>query len=276
MDLSEFGTSNAEEDASGAATSSSSPASLSLSKPKLLPAMASSPDSAPAYHEEETPVPSTSQERSTTPVKVVSAASTPPKLVPPQAIKFETTPVPWKGLPLEAALCKQPVFFLLPVHPLMSSVGTIDSKELQSSVSRAIKSSARESFIRLLTVDNLDKVLPAELERLGDLKAATQSKYRFLVHRRTMLFQALSSTALAQQKDGEGGVSVVSRLTSQLSETIEECDQQLEEVLKIVDQMTQINKLIDHHWASALAIALRKVSFSTAQTTAPPLIISSS
>jgi hypothetical protein len=142
----------------------------------------------------------------------------------------------------------------------MSLVGTIDSKELQSIVSRAIRSSARESFIRLLTEDNLDKVLPAELERLGGLKATTQSKYRFLVHRRTMLFHALNSTALGQQKDSEDGVSVVSRLASQLSETIEECDLQLEELLKIADQMTQINKLIDLHWASALAIALRKVS----------------
>lgn len=28
-----------------------------------------------------------------------------PKLVPPPTIKFESTPVPWKSLPLEAALC---------------------------------------------------------------------------------------------------------------------------------------------------------------------------
>ena len=104
--------------------------------------------------------------------------------------------------------------------------------------------------------------MPAELERLAQLKATTQSRYRFLVHRRTMLFHALNSAALAQQKDGEDGVSFVSQLASQLAETVAECDLQLEEVLKIVDQMAQIKKLIDLHWSSALAIALRKVSLA--------------
>jgi len=130
-------------------------------------------------------------------------------------------------------------------------------------VSRAIRASASESFVRLLTAENLDKVLPVELERLEHLKATTQSKYRFLVHRRTMLFQALNSTSLGQQKDGDDGVSVVSRLASQLADTISECDQRLEEVLQITDQLAQINKLIDVHWSSALAIALRKVNICT-------------
>ncbi|KAF4610717.1 hypothetical protein D9613_007126 [Agrocybe pediades] len=172
------------------------------------------------------------------------------KINPPPAIKFDSTPVSWKGLPMEAA------------------VWTVDSGELQGIVSRAIRASASESFVRLLTAENLDKVLPAELERLEHLKAVTQSKYRFLVHRRTMLFQALNSTSLGQQKDGEDGVSVVSRLASQLADTIAECDQKLEEVLQITDQVAQINKLIDVHWSSALAIALRKLNGSFARRNA--------
>jgi hypothetical protein len=75
-----------------------------------------------------------------------------------------------------------------------------------------------------------------------------------------MLFHALNSASSGQQKDDEDGVSVISKLASQLAETVAECDLQLEEVLKIVDQIAQITKLIDLHWASALAIALRKVS----------------
>lgn len=138
-------------------------------------------------------------------------------------------------------------------------IGTVDSQELQDLVSRAIRASARESFIRLLTIDNLDTILPAELVRLDELKTQTQSRYRFLVHRRTMLFHALNSTNLAHQKDGEDGVSALAKLTSQLSETITECEQHLEEVMNINDQVAQINKLIDLHWGSALAIALRKV-----------------
>ncbi|KDR80785.1 hypothetical protein GALMADRAFT_153216 [Galerina marginata CBS 339.88] len=178
------------------------------------------------------------------------ALSSSARFVPPPAIKFESTPVAWKGLPHEAALW------------------TIDSGELQEIVSRGIRSSAKESFIRLLTVNNLDVVLPAELERLENLKAVTQSKYRFLVHRRTMLFQALNSTTLGQQKDGEDGVSVVSRLASQLGDTIAECDRNLEQVISITDQMAQIHKLIDIHWSSALAIALRKLNGSYARRTA--------
>ncbi|KAJ7127355.1 hypothetical protein C8R43DRAFT_1240338 [Mycena crocata] len=73
-----------------------------------------------------------------------------------------------KGLPLEAALW------------------TFISKELPDPVSRAIRSSSSESSIRVLSVDNLDRSLPAELERLNAFKAVTQSKCRF-----TMLLQSL-------------------------------------------------------------------------------------
>ena len=45
------------------------------------------------------------EEPSQTPQVKVVAVVPPPKLVPPPAIKFETTPITWKGLPMEAALC---------------------------------------------------------------------------------------------------------------------------------------------------------------------------
>lgn len=151
------------------------------------------------------------------------------------------------------------VFNYRPIASDKNDLGTVDSTELQNMVSRAIRSSASTSFIRLLSEENLDKVLPAELERLDTLKAVTQSKYRFLVQRRTMLFQALNSASLGQQKDGEDGVSVVSRLTLQLADTVTECDKNLEQLLQISDQIAQINKLMEVHWSSALAIALRKV-----------------
>ena len=61
-----------------------------------------------ASEEEETHSLHTSNsEDSSTKVSLENAvASTPPKLVPPPGMKFESTPVPWKALPLEAALCK--------------------------------------------------------------------------------------------------------------------------------------------------------------------------
>ena len=145
-DLPEFDGPNSEECTT--AMSPSSRVSSSLSNPKSLPALPeepSSPESAPAYDNEELPVASTSQERPTSPVslsapayddeelpaastpqerpsspvKVVPAAPPPPTLVPPPAIKFEAITVPWKGLPLDVALCKQFIPYL-PVHCLTS------------------------------------------------------------------------------------------------------------------------------------------------------------
>ena len=150
--------------------------------------------------------------------------------------------------------CQNDISFQL----TLVNLGTLDSRELQSIVSRAIRSSAQESYIRLLTLQNLDTVLPAELERLEAAKGVTQSKYRFLVHRRTMLLQALHSIS-GVSNNGEDTLGVSSKLTVQLSETTGECDRLLEELMKITDHITQITKLLDRHWASALAIALRKV-----------------
>jgi hypothetical protein len=132
----------------------------------------------------------------------------------------------------------------------------LDSNELQNIVGRAIQSS--DSFIRLVSLENIDNVLPAELKRLDTLRSVTQSKYRFLIHRRTMLFQALNSCLIgAKLKDGD--TLVISGLASQLADTIAECEKLSEELLFISDQMAQINKLIDIHLGSAFAVALRKV-----------------
>jgi hypothetical protein len=135
--------------------------------------------------------------------------------------------------------------------------GMLDSNELQNIVARAIQSS--ESFVRLMTLDNIDNVLPAELERLDTLKAVTQSKYRFLVHRRTMLFQALNSSVISANQNNGNSIFVIAGLTSQLADTIAECEKLSEELLSISDQTAQINKLIDIHLGSAFAVALRKV-----------------
>ena len=39
------------------------------------------------------------------PTKVTSVVQAPPKLTPPPAVNFDVVPVPWKGMPLEPALC---------------------------------------------------------------------------------------------------------------------------------------------------------------------------
>jgi len=160
-------------------------------------------------------------------------------LVPPPRINFDPVPISFKGIPLEAAQW------------------TFTSTELQEVVSRAIRLSARESFIRVLSIETLDKGIVDESERLTTLKLTTQSQYRFQVHRRTMLLQALNSSASATHDP-----STISSLAVQLSETTAQCDRLMEELLRISDQQSQVAKVQDLHWASALAIALRKINKS--------------
>jgi len=111
-------------------------------------------------------------------------------------------------------------------------------------------------------MENVDQVLPAELQRLEQLKFSMQSKYRFLVQRRTMVLQALIANVQISSfkgKEKEDIVDNVTALAMQLSETTAECDRILEELLKISHRTTQINRMLDTHVASALAIAIRKV-----------------
>ena len=164
----------------------------------------------------------------------------PVALTPPPQLSFESQPISIKGLSLNTAQW------------------TLTSAELQDIVSRAIRLSARESFIRVLPVETLDQKIPEENERLDNLKMITQSKYRFQVHRRTMLLQALNSSATSTPHDPQ----VVCHLAGQLSETTTTCDRLMEELLKIADQQAQLKKVLEWHWASALAIALRKINKS--------------
>jgi hypothetical protein len=164
----------------------------------------------------------------------------PTALIPPPPINFDLPPIAFKGLPLEAAQW------------------TFSSSELQEIVSRAVRLSAQESFIRVLSIEILDKGIVGEAERLETLKITTQSKYRFQVHRRTMLLQAINSSASATPNDP----NVICSLTNQLSETTQTCDRLVEELLRIADQQAQLAKVQDLHWASALAIALRKINKS--------------
>ncbi|KAF7985773.1 hypothetical protein HWV62_387 [Athelia sp. TMB] len=170
-------------------------------------------------------------------VKLIPKAVT---LVPPPHLNFDTVPIPFKGLPLEAAQW------------------TLSSSEFQEVVARAIRLSARESFIRIHSIETLDKSIPEEQARLETLKVTTQSQYRFQVYRRTMLLQALNSSAGAIPHDP----NAVCSLAGQLSETTAACDRLMEELLRISDQQAQIVKVLDLHWASALAIALRKINKS--------------
>lgn len=76
-----------------------------------------------------------------------------PPLAPPPALNFEAEPIQWKAMTLEAAQW------------------TFTSEQLQETVSRAIRHSASESFIRVVPTHTFDVELPQELERLESVCA---------------------------------------------------------------------------------------------------------
>lgn len=128
-------------------------------------------------------------------------------------------------------------------------------------VSRAIRKSAEESSIRLLPLEVLDRELQDEITRLDNLKVVTQSKYRFNMHRRTMLLQSLNAFAQAPGTSAE----TIANLASNIAEVTTTCDRLVEELLRTADHQAQIARLLDTHSASALAMALRKLNASYAK-----------
>ncbi|KAG9313196.1 hypothetical protein JVU11DRAFT_6654 [Chiua virens] len=198
-------------------------------------------------------VPSTPPPMSATPAPQKPVSSTfiaPPPLTPPPALSFDSTPIPWKGLPFEVAQW------------------TFSSPELQEIVSQAIRLSARESFVRLLSLQALEVDIPKESERLDAERAAAQAKWRFEVCRRNMLLQALNSTvASVPMTNGSGNAvgeneagSLVAGFIAQLATSIASCDALLSSILQFADQQAQIASLQHQHSASALGVALRKIN----------------
>lgn len=174
----------------------------------------------------------------------VRVIAKPPTLTPPPALNFEPVPVQWRGMTLETAQW------------------TLSSSELQEIVSRAIRRTAQESFIRLLPIKTLDEELVAELERLETAKATAQSRYRFNMHRRTMLLQSLVALSC-----GEPDSAALASLVTQLADITASCDGIAMELLRLVDQRAQIQCMQEVHISSALAMALRKLNASYGKRT---------
>ncbi|KAI0091565.1 hypothetical protein BDY19DRAFT_991257 [Irpex rosettiformis] len=181
--------------------------------------------------------------RSTTPaVKIITK---PPTLTHPPSLSFESaSPIAWRGMTLETAQW------------------TLSSGELQEVVSRAIRRTAQESYIRLLSVKTVDEELQAELERLETVKATTQAQYRFNMHRRTNLLQSILAVA-----GGDGDVAALGILVTQLADITAACDKYMLQLLNVADHKAQIQHVQDVHVSSALAMALRKLNTSYAKRT---------
>ncbi|KAG6827785.1 hypothetical protein H0H92_010478 [Tricholoma furcatifolium] len=227
------------------------PSSPARSETESLPSIVESvvtppPPPEPSFRASPTPPPepSFSANASSTPpptYKVIPILK-PATLVQPPTLSFEQVPIQWKALSHDAALW------------------TLDKTELQEIVAGALRRSAPETYIRLLSLENLNTALPAEVERLTNLKASKQTQYRFLVQRRAMTLQALNSSYMSPEKaDPDEGISTASRLALQLSQTTADCDKLMSELLVISDQLAQISTITEHHYASALAVAMRKL-----------------
>ena len=209
---------------------------------------------APSHADAAVQTPPSPTKPTTTPQK--SAAATfvaPPPLTPPPTISFESTPIPWKGLPYEVAQW------------------TFSSEELQEIVSKAIRLSARESFVHLLSLQALEVDVVHEAARLESERAAAQARWRFEVGRRTMLMQALNSTVASSVPGGNGngngsgehdGGNLVASFIGQLASSIASCDTLLASILHLSDQQSQIELIQHQHWASALGVGLRKLNKS--------------
>ncbi|KAF8489844.1 hypothetical protein JB92DRAFT_1355752 [Gautieria morchelliformis] len=154
----------------------------------------------------------------------------------PPSPKFQTRPVRWRGLTMDAAKW------------------TLTSGQLQDIVGRAIRQSAEASSIRLLTLEVLDKEIPEEIRRLETLRDEIKSKYRGTVRRRRVLFRSL----YAERDDAQTQI----RPSQELIDVSIACDQLTEELFRVMDELQQLNKLRDVHSASALAMALRKLNSS--------------
>ncbi|KAI0725988.1 hypothetical protein C8Q72DRAFT_888134 [Fomitopsis betulina] len=157
------------------------------------------------------------------------------------SLKFQTTPVKFRGLTKEAA------------------EWTFSSQQLQELVSTAIRQTADVSAIRLLPVDILNGALPEEIARLEARSAELKTNYKLSVRRRRMLLGTLSSMA-----DGSEPCepSAATRISEELLEVMDALDQITEELHDVTTQVGQLNHLRDVHSSSALLMALHKLNRS--------------
>ncbi|KAG8966838.1 hypothetical protein FRC03_011252 [Tulasnella sp. 419] len=152
--------------------------------------------------------------------------------------KFETIPVRWKGLTLDAAKW------------------TFSSTQLQDIVGKAIRQSAESSSIRLLDPTIIDHEIPDETHHLEVMRDDIKARYKYHVRKRKVLMRSL-----AFYIDGSDP-ETAARLMDELTELSEACDQLSEQLFQVTDQLAQISQLKERHFSSALSMALRKLNSS--------------
>ncbi|KAG8947431.1 hypothetical protein FRC04_010751 [Tulasnella sp. 424] len=148
---------------------------------------------------------------------------------------FESVPIAWKGLPLEAA------------------EWVYSPARIQQIVSQAIQSSSESSSIRLLPPDVLDRDLPNEVYRLELQRANIKARYNAQIRRRRVLLRSLPLYIEGSDPEAAG------RLIKQLGESSEACDTLSEELFQVADQLGQLTEVMLRHEASALSMGIQKL-----------------
>jgi hypothetical protein len=132
---------------------------------------------------------------------------------------------------------------------------TMSSKELQSTVGRAIKhSSSEETAIRLLRHHVLDVELPEETKRLETERDDLKTRYGHQIRLQKQLLHSLDLCI-----DG-CEMTVARQLLRDLSDVTTVCDELSNRLHTVVDQLAQIDQLRDQHLSSSLIMALHKLN----------------
>lgn len=168
------------------------------------------------------------------------STSRPPLPQPTTTPRFQTTPIKFRGLTMEAAQW------------------TFTQEELQELVRDAIKSSADPTAIRLLASDVIYQKLPAEIHRLETRSAELRTDYTTSARRRNTCRADLNAIASGAFNDP----IVASRVVQEMSDIQDHLDHVSEDLYNVMDQITQLKHLQDIHSRSALAMALRKLNTS--------------
>lgn len=230
------------------------------------------------YLQPESKPPTPAPEPPSPTVERSEAISAPPTSGLPSAPKPRaTTPMPQLAVltphrPLDFASALAPSPFRKKTLTLSAAQWTLDSSDLQAIVSRAIRSSAEPSSIRLLPLDVLDKELAEEEKKLESERMEAMAKYRFGVHRRTLFMQSLN-LATQTLASSVGGISSAdshsqaSQVLSNLSALSASQDENTESILRTSAQLAELRILREAHSTSALSVALRKLNASFARRT---------
>ncbi|KIO30786.1 hypothetical protein M407DRAFT_20111 [Tulasnella calospora MUT 4182] len=151
---------------------------------------------------------------------------------------FESIPIAWKGLPLEAA------------------ERAYSAEQLQRIVTQAIQASSENLSIRLLPPDVLERDLPEEVYRLELRRANVKARYNAQIRRRRVLLRSLPLYIDGTDPETAG------RLIKQLEECTEACDELSEELYQVTDQFGQLTEVTLRHDASALSLGIQRLNRS--------------